>query len=214
MKYSQLLNCLAQAGLSPEAAAPYFGVSNMTLRRWQKKKAGEVETAYLPSIYDGIFGMIADGKLSIDTPQVQELIAEKTDGFHHRYSEAVIASLGVSGDFVSGESTETQVLSSLTQIGSSESKREAVESKVNEISHFKKNGKGWGVYIQGLLDVVQSKTLAGPQKYVAYGALFYLLMPFDFIPDHLPIFGLLDDYGVLGLALGFYRESTSITSAK
>jgi len=214
MRYSQLLNCLAQAGLSPEAAAPYFGVSNMTLRRWQKKKAGEVEAAYLPAIYDGIFGMIADGKLSIDAPHVQELIAEKTDGFHRRYSEAVIASLGVRGDFISGQSTESQVLSSLTQIGSSESKREAVEGKINEITDFKKNGKDWGEYIYGLLDVVRSKALAGPQKYVAYGALFYLLMPFDFIPDHLPIFGLLDDYAVLGMAFGFYRDSTSMTSAK
>ena len=37
MKYSHLLICLDLTGLSPERLAPYFNVSNMTLRRWKLK---------------------------------------------------------------------------------------------------------------------------------------------------------------------------------
>jgi uncharacterized membrane protein YkvA (DUF1232 family) len=206
MKYSQLLSCLTQAGLSPEVAAPYIGVSNMTLRRWQKKKAQDVDTAYLPAIYDGIFGLIADGKLSIDAPDVRELIEEKVDGFHRRYTEAVMTSLGVQTNFVSGEGTENQIVSSLTQIGAAQSKREAVEKESDTITEHKKNGKDWDDSIRGLMNVIKSKTMLTADKYVAYGALFYLIMPFDFIPDHLPIFGLLDDYAILGMAFGFYRK--------
>lgn len=206
MKYSQLLNCLAQASLSPEVAAPYMGVSNMTLRRWQKKKTQEVDSAYLPAIYDGIFGLIADGKLSIDTAEVKEIIEEKVDGFHGRYTAAVMASLGVQKNFVSGEDTENQIISSLTQIGASQAKRESVEKDEGVILEFKKHGQEWDETLRGLLSIVKSKAMLTADKYVAYGALFYLIMPFDFIPDHLPIFGLLDDYAVLGMAFGFYKK--------
>lgn len=206
MKYYQLLNCLSQAGLSPEVAAPYMGVSNMTLRRWQKKKNLDVDAAYLPAIYDGLFGLVAEGKLSMDAPEVKGMIEEKVDGFHRRYTAAVMTSLGVEANFVSGEGTENQIVSSLTLIGASQAKRDAVEKASDEILEYKKHGKEWLDGITGLMSVIRSKTMLVADKYVAYGALFYLIMPFDFIPDHLPIFGLLDDYAMLGMALGFYKK--------
>ena len=44
------------------------------------------------------------------------------------------------------------------------------------------------------------------EKFTAYGALFYLITPFDFIPDYTPIFGLVDDYAILGFATVFYLK--------
>jgi uncharacterized membrane protein YkvA (DUF1232 family) len=41
---------------------------------------------------------------------------------------------------------------------------------------------------------------------VAYGALYYLLCPLDLIPDNVPVFGLMDDYCVLGLAASHYAK--------
>ena len=38
-------------------------------------------------------------------------------------------------------------------------------------------------------------------KYVVYGALGYLILPIDVIPDFLPVIGYTDDLGVLSVAL-------------
>ena len=42
------------------------------------------------------------------------------------------------------------------------------------------------------------------RKLVGVGALFYLVWPFDLIPDYIPILGWLDDVGVLTAAAFFY----------
>jgi uncharacterized membrane protein YkvA (DUF1232 family) len=54
--------------------------------------------------------------------------------------------------------------------------------------------------------VVKSSKLSHVDKLVAYGALFYLLTPMDLIPDHIPVLGLVDDFGVLGFALTYYTK--------
>ena len=47
-----------------------------------------------------------------------------------------------------------------------------------------------------------------PRKsvYWALFAIIYFLSPIDLIPDHIPVFGLLDDYAVLGLAIAYYMR--------
>jgi uncharacterized membrane protein YkvA (DUF1232 family) len=41
------------------------------------------------------------------------------------------------------------------------------------------------------------------RKLAGLGAVAYLILPFDAVPDFIPIFGWLDDVGVLGLAAAF-----------
>ena len=43
-------------------------------------------------------------------------------------------------------------------------------------------------------------------KLAAYGALFYLITTFDLIPDTIPVFGLLDDFAILGIVVAYYVQ--------
>jgi uncharacterized membrane protein YkvA (DUF1232 family) len=43
-------------------------------------------------------------------------------------------------------------------------------------------------------------------KFIAYGALFYLLTPIDFIPDNIPFLGFFDDFAILGFAATYYMK--------
>jgi uncharacterized membrane protein YkvA (DUF1232 family) len=54
------------------------------------------------------------------------------------------------------------------------------------------------------MKVLNSRDLHTFDKLVAYGALFYLLCPFDLIPDYVPVFGYMDDFIVLGFAVAYY----------
>ena len=86
--------------------------------------------------------------------------------------------------------------------------KEVKENK-EKVFSFKKLGEEWTSRIGLLWKVVQSKKLTSLDKMIAYGALFYLLTPIDFIPDHIPFFGLLDDFGVLGIAATYYKTKFS-----
>jgi uncharacterized membrane protein YkvA (DUF1232 family) len=69
---------------------------------------------------------------------------------------------------------------------------------------FKKMGKEWRVRMSSLWTVLNSDELHTFDKCVAYGALFYLLMPFDLIPDSIPVIGSMDDFIILGFAVAYY----------
>ncbi|MDE2313589.1 MAG: DUF1232 domain-containing protein [Elusimicrobia bacterium] len=56
------------------------------------------------------------------------------------------------------------------------------------------------------MDVIRSPQLTLTDKLVAYGALFYLITPFDLIPDTIPGIGYLDDFAILSLALLYYER--------
>jgi uncharacterized membrane protein YkvA (DUF1232 family) len=65
-------------------------------------------------------------------------------------------------------------------------------------------GKDWAERISSLMKVLESNELHTFDKLVAYGALFYLIFPFDLIPDYIPVFGYMDDFIVLGFAVAYY----------
>lgn len=53
-----------------------------------------------------------------------------------------------------------------------------------------------------LVDLIKDPNAAWTAKATAIGALLYVISPIDAIPDFIPVFGLLDDAGVVALAIG------------
>ncbi|MBS1960557.1 MAG: DUF1232 domain-containing protein [Bdellovibrionales bacterium] len=177
----------------------------MTIRRWRKRPTDQVDLSYIAAVFNGIFGLIADGKLEMEHPKVREVLMSKPDGYSEKYAMAVMKSFGINVHLVSGDQTEDQMVASLGQSGNIRGHQQKVDQNMNEISQREKLGFDWKEKITALKGVVTSPRLSLADKAPAYGALFYLLMSFDFIPDHIPIFGLLDDFALIGVALAHYR---------
>lgn len=49
----------------------------------------------------------------------------------------------------------------------------------------------------------------GWRKFVVVGAVAYVLMPLDLLPDVVPLLGWLDDIGAIGAALAFFVRDVS-----
>lgn len=205
MTYAQILECLAPTDLSPEKLAPYFSVSNMTFRRWKDKKNATVDENDMKLIVDGVFLLIADGHLSMESKEIQTLIEKN---FHSpAYFSSVMKTLGLEEAVSSRSNFEEKIIDSLHAIGDKENKRSYVESKLASLpEYFKKAGKDFKERTQTLVKVIKSKEISRTQKFIAYGALFYLFLPFDLIPDHIPVFGLMDDFAILGFAVAYYAK--------
>ncbi|PWU19432.1 MAG: hypothetical protein C5B49_05785 [Bdellovibrio sp.] len=94
----------------------------------------------------------------------------------------------------------------LSQIGGDDHHKAEVEGAEKKLTYFRKMGLEWQNRISVLHRILRSNQLSTIDKLVAYGALFYLITPFDLIPDHIPAIGLIDDFGVLGFAVAFYLQ--------
>ena len=105
-----------------------------------------------------------------------------------------------------GDSQQDKMTIALSQIGVNEKRRAEVDQAKEKLQGFKKLGQDWNERISALWTIVRSTKLTPIDKLVAYGALFYLIFPFDLIPDHLPVVGLIDDFGVLGFAMAYYLK--------
>jgi len=205
MNYSQLMTVLDATGMSPEQLAPILGVGSMTVRRWQKQSPKKkVPIAYERTVVEGIYQLVLDGKLSSNAEAVQTILLENTSISF----QAIIKDLGVSADiFGAGDgSHQDKMAIALSQIGVNEKHKTEVDESSELLSRFKKLGSEWQERISSLLTVIKSKKLSALDKWVAYGALFYLITPFDLIPDHIPVIGLLDDFGILGFAVTYYLK--------
>ena len=56
--------------------------------------------------------------------------------------------------------------------------------------------------------IVSSRTSLAA-RFIAYGSFFYLVFVPDLIPDCLPVFGMLDDFMVLGIAADFFIKEAN-----
>jgi uncharacterized membrane protein YkvA (DUF1232 family) len=74
------------------------------------------------------------------------------------------------------------------------------------LARFRRLGREWAARINTLRRVVSARDLTRVEKLAAYGALFYLLTVFDLIPDTIPVFGLLDDFSILGIVAAYYVQ--------
>lgn len=208
MTNSQLLIVLNSTGDSPEEFGRRVGLSGMTIRRWLRKPEGtEVPRVYLPAIREACLSLVGEGRLDPSLPEVQSVLFSMANSAGY---QAALWNLGLGESFTEGRPvSRDQILSGLLQIGSQMPKQTDVDAHSSEVSAFKKLGDEWSSRITTLWNIVRSRKLDLPDKFIAYGALFYLLTPVDFIPDNIPFFGLIDDFAILGLAAAYYTRKTT-----
>jgi uncharacterized membrane protein YkvA (DUF1232 family) len=211
MKFGELNAVLKTTALSPEELAPIFDVGSMTIRRWTKESAQKmVPKGHQWRIIETIYQLVLAGKLSTDDAAVQAILRSSTP----RSFQAIIHGMGVSESILSAKDNQQDTMTViLSQIGVNEDHKSEVEKSSQKLSYFKKMGGEWKSRISTLVAVIQSKKLTALDKMVAYGALFYLVTPFDLIPDHIPVIGLIDDFGVLGFAVAYYLKRFPAISA-
>jgi uncharacterized membrane protein YkvA (DUF1232 family) len=205
LTFSQLKLILEATGLSPEKLAPVFSVGSMTVRRWLKtpgnKKVPKVDQW---NIIESIYKLVLDGKLSTTSGAVQAVLKNSTPGSF----QAIAKELGVTDMALSSkDDQQDKMLILLSQIGGDRSHKKQVDEGSQKLTYFKKMGIEWRERISGLVCVIHSSKLSTLEKLVAYGALFYLITPLDLIPDHIPVIGLIDDFGILGFAVAYYFKS-------
>jgi uncharacterized membrane protein YkvA (DUF1232 family) len=204
MRYAQLLSILDEAELSPEQAAAELGVSGMTLRRWRAKAPG----AELPEMYRRAFEpllrrLIGEGRVHPEDPNIASAFAGKDDSFQKTLFE-----LGITHAILEKGAKDENgtVLRGIARIGEDENRQAQVKRSGKMMARFKAMGSEWKGRIDDLTLALKSDQLTALDKLVAFGALFYLITPFDLIPDAIPVFGLLDDFVILGLAVMYYRK--------
>lgn len=202
MKNLDLLNLLSESGLSPEDLGLRIGVSGMTIRRWLKaSKQKVIPELYQSAIREAVFKMMIEGLLDPNSKSAQKTFAEPGS----LAPQAALKAMGFPVEL--GENLESNpegIVIALSRIGSLESRRERVDHDKSRLPVYKKLGREWSERISILSRVISSKKLTTLDKFPAYGAFFYLFMPFDLIPDALPVFGLMDDFAILGIAVAYY----------
>jgi uncharacterized membrane protein YkvA (DUF1232 family) len=202
MDVSKLITILQESKLSPEELGSLIGISGMTVRRWiEEKKTDPLPAIYEKAIRDAVFKLVIDGRLGSDSKLVQKFFST-TECLPQ---QAALKALGFP-EHLDGnlEDHQDQIMVGLAHIGSLESRRQRVEEDRKKLPAYKKMGQEWSRRISLLVDVIGSKNLTAFEKFPAYGALFYLFMTFDLIPDTIPVFGLMDDFAILGIAAAYY----------
>jgi uncharacterized membrane protein YkvA (DUF1232 family) len=199
----QMLDVLDKTGLSPEKAAAELGVSGMTLRRWRDKPVDEE----LPEIYRRasqplLTRLVGEGRLSYRDPNVAAALAPDDGGFVKTLREAGITHEALAAPEKFGDA----VAKGLASIGRDENRQREVAASDKLIARVRAMGAQWKGVIDDMKLALASDRVTALDKLVAIGALFYLIMPFDLIPDAIPVFGYMDDFIVLTIAALYLRK--------
>lgn len=190
--------------MSPEQLAKRLGVSGMTVRRWNDKPPKEeLPLLYQKALRDVVCELVGESRVNLDSPIVKAITADGTT----LPMVSANNSLGITqGMLHQAETNPKNLLESLSQIGGNPAKQAEVNHHKKKILSFKKMSGEWSKRISSLMTVLDSDELHTFDKLVAFGALFYLLCPFDLIPDYIPVFGYMDDFIVLGFAVAYYLK--------
>ena len=204
MQYAQLIKILNETGLSPEDLSSWLGISNMTYRRWLKLPARErLPREYERNVIGGIYQLLSEKKLRHESKNVQNFLSGHTPEFF----QAALSGFSMGANVnIANKSHQDQVNQVLSCIGGGQTVQEEVRGAAKKISGFSKFGAEWKERISALTKVISNKQLSVMDKAVAFGALFYLITPFDLIPDTIPVFGYVDDFGIISLGAAFYLK--------
>jgi uncharacterized membrane protein YkvA (DUF1232 family) len=146
--------------------------------------------------------LVGEGILHPEDPDVAAALASTEDSFQKTLHEVGITNEALRSP---GKSRDI-VAKGLAVIGGNEHRQEQVLSSGRMFAHFKTWGKEWRGRIEDLTLALRSKEITALDKLVAFGALFYLICPFDLIPDAIPVIGYTDDFIILGIAAFYYRR--------
>ncbi|MGE5085304.1 MAG: YkvA family protein [Bacillota bacterium] len=207
MKINQISKLSKDTGLSPEKLAVYFQVSNMTLRRWLKKGGtGRIPVQYETNLYQGILSMVRDGLLEKD----HELVKEAFEFTQVLFAHNSFMMMDLSVDQFKGSVSEDGVVDLCLKLGQKEDSLAYVQRNESVLKDIEMKSPGIKEKVAALWKVLKDSEVQRTYKYVAIGALFYLVFPFDFIPDTIPAVGFLDDFAVLGIATSYYLRLNSL----
>jgi hypothetical protein len=208
MKFSQLTNLLNETGLSPEGVAKRLDVSNATYRRWLKRPGvEEVPKEYERNIAGGIYLLLSEGKLSHESKNVAAFLSTHVPEFF----QAAISRFRLGDATAESAPQQEQVHHALSHIGMPAAVQKEVSDSLPAISAFSDFGADWKERVSTLLKVIKSRQLTTMDKWLAFGALFYLITLVDLIPDMIPVFGYVDDFGILSLAAAYYLKKFPLT---
>jgi uncharacterized membrane protein YkvA (DUF1232 family) len=177
-------------------------MSGMTLRRLLKRPGTDpVPEAYLPLMRQGVYALIIEGKLAPHSAIAKQVVSDTPS----QSFEAAIHALGFRKDVMQlAASYPEQMLIGLSEIGANPERQGEVRKGGRQFSRFLRMGADWAQRVSALRRVVASRALSPLEKLAAYGALFYLITVFDLIPDTIPMFGMLDDFAILGIVAAYY----------
>ncbi|HWU42313.1 MAG TPA: YkvA family protein [Bdellovibrio sp.] len=202
MKVNQIAKLIKDTGLSPERLALYFQVSNMTLRRWLKKPAVyQIPTQYETNLYQGILSLVRDGFLKRENP----VVFEAYDFMQSLSTKNSFMMMDLSiEDFEKNVQNEEHMVELCLKLGQKDNSLSYIQENEEKLREYESSHKSFGEKVSSLWKILKSVDVQPSHKYVAIGALFYLLFPFDFIPDAIPGVGFLDDMAVLAVAMNYY----------
>jgi uncharacterized membrane protein YkvA (DUF1232 family) len=196
-----LIKVMDESKLSAEDLGTLIGISGMTIRRWIERASSEpLPDIYQTAMRNAVFKLVIEGRLNSDTELVKNVFAESNS----LPQEAAVKALGFGDMDGAFENHQDKIMKGLSRIGAMESRRTLVDNGIEKLPLYKKLGRDWNERLTLLSEVVTSSNLSLLDKLPAYGALFYLFMTFDLIPDTIPVFGLVDDFSILGIAAAYY----------
>jgi uncharacterized membrane protein YkvA (DUF1232 family) len=116
----------------------------------------------------------------------------------------------MSDDFNKFDENEEEIKKKIEEIDLENDKKYSENYSENDFwdklkKYAKKAGLNVICYALTVYYVLGSPDINLKIKGVIVASLGYLILPFDIIPDFIPVFGFADDLGVLGIAIGMAR---------
>lgn len=201
--YGDLALVRSAVNLSPELLAPYFGLTNMTLRRWalQKDLNKIIPEKHTAAIRNGLFRLYSEGKISIEDRSVRHLL----DQMQPLYFGMVLNSFGVDIKKLENKDFRKSAVNFLNMVAKESIRSGSATPLRDQLKAIRAKTRQFASEIAMLVRIAEGKVkIPRKSRAIALGALIYLIVPFDLVPDSLPGLGLLDDFALLRVAISYY----------